>query len=161
MPENSGNAGPGCWPRPIPAEQSNPPRVKLVQATGEDGRTAIGGILYTFLSAYRRLAPSGLRRFILRSPSRGVRWPHCASVTPISGCLATRGGRRSGNFAPIATDRRCGRAIPRLPLSTNETQFQLVRQRRVAPTSVAAGEPGAVCAHRAENTVLYQVLAEH
>jgi len=69
MPENSGNAGPGCWPRPIPAEQSNPPRVKLVQATGEDGRTAIGGILYTFLSAYRRLAPSGLRRFILQSRS--------------------------------------------------------------------------------------------
>ena len=32
-----------------------------------DGRTAIGGLLYTFLSAYGRLAPSGLRRFILRS----------------------------------------------------------------------------------------------
>ena len=32
-------------------------------------RTAIAGVLYTFLSAYGRLAPSGLRRFILRSRS--------------------------------------------------------------------------------------------
>jgi hypothetical protein len=30
------------------------------------GRIAIRGVLYTFSSAYRRLAPSGLRRFILR-----------------------------------------------------------------------------------------------
>ena len=30
-------------------------------------RTAIRGLLYTFLSADGRLAPSGLRRFILRS----------------------------------------------------------------------------------------------
>ena len=39
---------------------------------GEDARTTIGGILYTFLSAYGRLAPSGLRRFILRSRSRSL-----------------------------------------------------------------------------------------
>src|SRR5262245_51331682 len=39
------------------------------QVAGGGGRTAIAGILYTFLSACRRLAPSELRRFILRSPA--------------------------------------------------------------------------------------------
>src|SRR4051812_29116265 len=69
MPDNSGNVCPGCWPRADAAEAANRPRAKLIHTPGADGRTAIGGILYTFLSAYTRLAPSGLRRFILPLPS--------------------------------------------------------------------------------------------
>ena len=40
------------------------PRHRHVMAATE---TAIGRVLYTFLSAYGRLAPSVLRRFILQS----------------------------------------------------------------------------------------------
>jgi hypothetical protein len=69
-PGQLGQRGPGLLASADVGGKVNRPRAKLVQAPAEDGRTAIGGILYTFLSAYERLAPSGLRRFILQSPRK-------------------------------------------------------------------------------------------
>jgi hypothetical protein len=106
MPGNSGNSGRGCW-RPGERTENRTSRAAPRPAPG--ARTAIGGVLYTFLSAYGRLAPSGLRRFILQSRSGPVPvpfWPPAAArFGPLS---RTRW---------IITAARCVCGTPRLPMS--------------------------------------------
>ena len=76
-----GQQGPGLLATSEADGKSNQPRAARRHAPGPEPRSR--GVLYTFLSAYGRLAPSGLRRFILQSPAvvlgyaetRAKNWP--------------------------------------------------------------------------------------
>lgn len=67
---HSGSTGPACWPSSMRPKKSDRDRAKR-HASGQRRRRTVGmRVLYTFPSAYRRVAPSVLRHFILQSPFR-------------------------------------------------------------------------------------------
>ena len=121
-----GQSGPGLLAAADAGRKSNPPRGKLVQAPGEDGRTAIGGILYTFLSAYRRLAPSELRRFILQSrPRPRPRGdPPCLSRSPLRPLRIIR--QRRNRLGTVARGRRDIALARDYPAVENTSSARLV-----------------------------------